>query len=117
MKAHAWPGNVRELRNVVERMVILSDGDLGLPDVPPEIRGEAESYEPIAEGDFGLELPGGVLPEGLSLRDFREAVERAFIRRRLEEHGWNVSRTAESLGVERTHLHKKMKLLGIARGG
>jgi two-component system, NtrC family, nitrogen regulation response regulator NtrX len=117
MKAHAWPGNVRELRNVVERMVILSDGDLELPDVPPEIRGEAESFEPVAGGDFGLDLQGGALPDGISLREFREAVERAFIRRRLEDHGWNVSRTAESLGVERTHLHKKMKLLGIARGG
>ena len=52
----------------------------------------------------------------VSLRDFREAVERAYILQRLRDNGWNVSRTAESLMVERTHLHRKMKLLGIQRG-
>jgi two-component system nitrogen regulation response regulator NtrX len=46
----------------------------------------------------------------------REAVERAFIIKRLVEHGWNVSRAAESLGLERTHLHRKMRLLEIQRG-
>ncbi|MCA9706792.1 MAG: sigma-54-dependent Fis family transcriptional regulator [Myxococcales bacterium] len=116
LQRHAWPGNVRELRNVIERMVILSDGDLELDDVPPEVRGSDEGIDDdaslvdMAEGALQL-------PEGMSLREFREAVERAFILRRLQDLGWNVSRTAESLGVERTHLHKKMKLLGIQRGG
>jgi two-component system, NtrC family, nitrogen regulation response regulator NtrX len=113
--AHDWPGNVRELRNVIERMVILSDGDLGEDDVPPEIRGTA-AVEAEADSDASLvALTAGELPEGLSLREFREAVERAFITKRLRRMGWNVSRTAESLGIERTHLHKKMKLLGIQR--
>jgi two-component system, NtrC family, nitrogen regulation response regulator NtrX len=116
---HAWPGNVRELRNVIERMVILSDGDLerdvvelevrGPDDDPDDDDGAAASLVQLAEGAMEV-------PEGLSLKEFREAVERAFIRRRLQELGWNVSRTAESLGVERTHLHKKMRLLGIQRG-
>ncbi|MCA9650167.1 MAG: sigma-54-dependent Fis family transcriptional regulator [Myxococcales bacterium] len=117
LQRHRWPGNVRELRNVIERMVILSDGDIELDDVPPEVRGsddeddgEERSLVELAEGSLAL-------PEGLSLREFREAVERAFIQRRLQDLGWNVSRTAESLGVERTHLHKKMKVLGIQRGG
>jgi two-component system nitrogen regulation response regulator NtrX len=114
--AYDWPGNVRELRNVMERMVILSDDDLDIQDVPPEIRG---AQEESAGEDFDSTLVGitaGTPPEGMTLRDFREAVERAFIRRRLVELGWNVSRTAESLGIERTHLHKKMRLLGIQRG-
>lgn len=114
---HQWPGNVRELRNVIERMVILSDGDLSPEDVPPEIRGDDEDTAPDADALFSVAEGGIVLPEGLSLREFREAVERAFILRRLDELGWNVSRTAESLGVERTHLHKKMKVMGIQRGG
>jgi DNA-binding NtrC family response regulator len=121
LRAYDWPGNVRELRNVIERMVILSDGDLGRPDVPPEIRGDDGSDrgdDSLAgpEGSLLAALSSGHLPEGMTLRDFREAVERAFIRQRLGEQGWNVSRTAESLGIERTHLHKKMKLLGIQRG-
>ncbi len=120
LMSYEWPGNVRELRNVVERMVILSDGDLELADVPVEMRGTDDDDDDELElrsDDPMLDLGLGPAPEGLSLREFREAVERAFILRRLDEMGWNVSRTAESLGVERTHLHKKMKLLGIQRGG
>ena len=117
LQRYAWPGNVRELRNVIERMVILSDGDLELADVPPEVRGSDETTPD--EGASLVDMAEGALqlPEGMSLREFREAVERAFILRRLQDLGWNVSRTAESLGVERTHLHKKMKVLGIQRGG
>jgi DNA-binding NtrC family response regulator len=117
MSSYAWPGNVRELRNVVERMVIFSDGDLELHDVPSEVRGDDDDVADDDEIGSMLDLGLAEAPEGMSLRDFREAVERAFILRRLEEYGWNVSRTAESLGVERTHLHKKMKVLGIHRGG
>ena len=115
LQAYAWPGNVRELRNVIERMVILSDGDIERQDVPSEVRGEQEGGE--GDGPQLLDLGDGPAPNGMSLREFREAVERAFILRRLDDQGWNVSRTAESLGVERTHLHKKMKILGIQRGG
>ena len=116
LEGYAWPGNVRELRNVIERMVILSDGDLGADDVPAEVRGGTD--EGTADGLPALvDLSSGNLPPELSLRDFREAVERAFITQRLRELAWNVSKTAESLGIERTHLHKKMKLMGIQRGG
>ncbi len=111
---YAWPGNIRELRNVIERMVILSDGDIDLDDVPPEVRGTPATS--IEADDPLLELSAGAVPDGMTLREFREAVERAFILKRLVEHDWNVSRTATTLGVERTHLHKKMKVLGIQRG-
>ena len=114
LQAYAWPGNVRELRNVIERMVILSDGDIDLDDVPEEVRGTPDA--PAEREDALLDLNAGAVPEGMTLREFREAVERAFIRKRLAELDWNVSRTATSLGVERTHLHKKMKVLGIQRG-
>ncbi|MBC8070983.1 MAG: sigma-54-dependent Fis family transcriptional regulator [Deltaproteobacteria bacterium] len=116
LQAYGWPGNVRELRNVIERMVILSDDDLEAGDVPPELRGAPD--EIVEDGLVSLvDLVPGQIPPELSLRDFREAVERAFISQRLRELGWNVSKTAESLGIERTHLHKKMKLMGIQRGG
>ena len=113
--AYAWPGNVRELRNLMERLAILADGDVVPEDLPDELREAAD--EPAApSADALVHLADGAVPAGVSLKAFREAVERAFIRQRLGEHGWNVSRTAEALGVERTHLHKRMKLLGIARG-
>ncbi|MCR9166029.1 MAG: sigma-54-dependent transcriptional regulator [Nannocystaceae bacterium] len=113
LRSYTWPGNVRELRNVIERMVILSDGDITLEDVPEEVRGAPE--EPPSD-DSLLDFGGQTVPDGMTLREFREAIERAFIRKRLIANDWNVSRTATSLGVERTHLHKKMKLLGIQRG-
>jgi DNA-binding NtrC family response regulator len=117
---HDWPGNVRELRNVIERMVVLSDGDLDLDDVPPELRGPEESTSSgeRSELDLGEGVFSDLLRENseLPLKAFREAVERAFILHRLRELDWNVSRTAEVLGIERTHLHRKLKLLGISRG-
>ncbi len=113
LRGYAWPGNIRELRNVIERMVILSDGDITVEDVPEEVRGTPDE---APSDDALLDLGGQAAPEGMTLREFREAVERAFIRKRLIENDWNVSRTATSLGVERTHLHKKMKVLGIQRG-
>jgi two-component system, NtrC family, nitrogen regulation response regulator NtrX len=115
---HDWPGNVRELRNVIERMVVLSDGDLELDDVPPELRAGPDTE--VGDDEFapGDERFDRLLREksDLPLKAFREAVERAFILQRLREHDWNVSRTAEVLGIERTHLHRKLKVLGISRG-
>jgi len=108
LERYDWPGNVRELRNVVERMVILSGDAIEADDVPPEVRGapavEAAALDPAA------------LDPTLSLREARERMERALILDRLARFDWNVSRTAESLGVERSHLHKKMRSLGIQRG-
>jgi len=117
LAGYAWPGNVRELRNLMERLAILTEGDVLVGDLPAEIRGAPEDDEPRSPIDaIVAQLSEGSVPSGISLRAFREAVERAFIRQRLIELGWNVSRTAEALGVERTHLHKKMKILGIVRG-
>jgi two-component system nitrogen regulation response regulator NtrX len=114
---HDWPGNVRELRNVIERMVVLSDGDLEIDDVPPELRAVIveQDDDELATGDARF---AELLREksDLPLKAFREAVERAFIVQRLRDNDWNVSRTAELLGIERTHLHRKLKLLGIHRG-
>ncbi len=115
--AYAWPGNVRELRNLMERLAILAEGDVVPEDLPEEMRESAgDAGAAPALGDALVNLGDGAVPPGVSLKAFREAVERAFIRQRLGEHGWNVSRTAEALGVERTHLHKRMKILGISRG-
>ncbi|PCC71673.1 two component, sigma54 specific, transcriptional regulator, Fis family [Nannocystis exedens] len=118
LEAYPWPGNVRELRNVMERIAILSDGDIEIGDVPQEIRGdpEEEAGAPVG-GEAVVQFGEGAVPPGMSLKAFRDSVERAFILQRLSEQNWNVSKTAETLDVERTHLHKKMKLLGIARGG
>ncbi len=117
LEQYDWPGNVRELKNVVERMVVLSDEDLGVEDLPVEIRHPTDALndEQVA-GAWLTDLLKNSDAQMVSLKDFREAVERAYILQRLRDNGWNVSRTAESLMIERTHLHRKMKLLGIQRG-
>ncbi|MEE9386039.1 MAG: sigma-54 dependent transcriptional regulator [Nannocystaceae bacterium] len=113
---HPWPGNVRELRNIVERMVVLSDGDLTLADVPEEVLDAGANSGPghRLEAQRLMELLQG---KGRApLKVVREAMERLYINEQLRANNWNVSRTAQVLGLERSHLHRKIKLLQIRRG-
>jgi len=101
---HDWPGNVRELRNLVERVVIMARGPtIQAADVAPLVRQSGEIRPPEVPSAFDY----------ASLRDARAAFEREYIGRKLREHGWNVSKTADDLKVERSHLHRKIKLLNI----
>src|SRR5229473_2386378 len=97
---YPWPGNVRELRNLVERLVIVCPQARIEPHhLPPELfRGVSESlHQPYS-----------------TLHEARSAYEREFILRKLQEHRWNMTQTATALGLERSHLYRKMKSLGIA---
>ena len=97
---HPWPGNVRELRNLVERLVIVCPQVHIEPHhLPPELfRGVADTPQhPYS-----------------TLHEARSAYEREFILRKLQEHRWNMTQTASALGLERSHLYRKMKSLGIA---
>jgi DNA-binding NtrC family response regulator len=104
LQAHEWPGNVRELRNLVERLAILCDG--------PEIGG----------GEVAEVLPGARRPradrfrEGASFHDLVEEAEREIVLGALDAHGDRVAETARALGLERSHLYKKMRALGVKRG-
>jgi DNA-binding NtrC family response regulator len=118
LAAYPWPGNVRELRNVIERLVILSDESIGMGDLPEEIVDEAARAQRAADAAKPSPLPRLDLPpeaRALPLRDFRDHMEREYIRLKLDENGWNISRTAQLLGIERTNLHKKMRALGLGR--
>src|SRR6202051_1476763 len=97
---YPWPGNVRELKNLVERLVIVCPQARIEPHhLPPELfRGVAESpQQPYS-----------------TLHEARSAYEREFILRKLQENRWNMTQTATALGLERSHLYRKMKSLGIA---
>ena len=96
---YSWPGNARELRNVVERMAILSHGDvLNAGAIPLELKLQRETG-----------------PRS-SVQEARESAEREHVLRALEQSGWNVSSAARALGMERTNLHKRIRALGLARG-
>ena len=108
-----WPGNVRELRNVVERMAILSGDRIVYDDLPDE----GVLSEGRREAASKTDLPATRDASGarMTLRDYRNHVEREYILQTLDEVGWNISKAATLLGVERTNLHKKMRTYGIRR--
>ncbi|MGB7759275.1 MAG: sigma-54 dependent transcriptional regulator [Bryobacteraceae bacterium] len=94
-----WPGNVRELKNLIERIVILN----------PQVRVDAR-HIPLAGTRKPQDRP---VDRFGSLQEVREAAERDYILRKLDETAGNVTRTAELLGLERSNLYRKMKTLGI----
>ncbi|HXG68438.1 MAG TPA: sigma-54 dependent transcriptional regulator [Blastocatellia bacterium] len=99
-----WPGNVRELRNTVERVVIMSaKEEIGADDLPP-----------LGTGEPGGKGAGEVGSRGFaSYREGREAFERSYIQRKLAECDGNITRAAEAMGIDRSHLYRRMKSLGI----
>ncbi|HYY42176.1 MAG TPA: sigma-54 dependent transcriptional regulator, partial [Pyrinomonadaceae bacterium] len=114
---YRWPGNVRELRNVIERALILAEGDeLTARDLPDELKGSAASVE--AHARAGVVEPTG---DGLSVpftadfRNDRREFERRYITRCLEETGGNVTRAATILGMHRQSLQHKLRELGLGR--
>ncbi len=98
---YSWPGNVRELRNVIERIVIMN---------PTATRYDTKHLPPLVYRDGSRRSAG---PEFSSLHQARAAYERDYILKKLDESHGNVSRAAEILGLERSHLYRKMKTLGI----
>jgi two-component system, NtrC family, nitrogen regulation response regulator NtrX len=112
LRSYDWPGNVRELRNALERAVVLASGDEIRPsDLPEEIRHGTGAIA-AAAGSRG----DSFFADG----DFREAkrkFEIEFLKRKLEQHRWNVSRTAEEVGLHRQSLQEKLRELGIRRPG
>jgi DNA-binding NtrC family response regulator len=112
LSAYDWPGNVRELRNAVERSLVLCRGDeITAADLPEEIR---EGHRPLTPA--GTESESAFLGES----DFREAkrqFEIVYLKRKLEEHRWNVSKTAAVVGLHRQSLQEKLRELGIQRPG
>jgi two-component system nitrogen regulation response regulator NtrX len=98
LRDYAWPGNVRELRNLIERLVLMTPGPtIEAADLPEELRA----------GPAAGDAPSG------SLEEARREFERRFVLARLEENQWNISRTAEAIGLARESLSRKMRVLRI----
>jgi two-component system nitrogen regulation response regulator NtrX len=106
LQAFDWPGNVRQLRNVVERTIILAPGErIGRIEVD------------LLPGEITQAEPGGspaAIAMGAPLRQAREAFEREYLRVQIRRFSGNISRTASFIGMERSALHRKLKILGIA---
>lgn len=103
LQEYSWPGNVRELRNFVERLIIMTPKEsITIKDIPEDFLRQLPQQQ---EGSDPYQLR--------TLREARSQFEREYLLRRLDEYSWNVSLTAAEVGIERSHLHRKMKLLGI----
>ena len=127
LQRYRWRGNIRELRNTVERVLIMSAGDIvRVEDLPQDIRGDGASRPPEAAeagagGGFSRldvtpGIGGGPIAAGTSpgtLREFKDISERAFLVQKLRENNWNISKTAEVIDTPRSNLYKKLEQYGI----
>jgi two-component system nitrogen regulation response regulator NtrX len=104
LQEYSWPGNVRELKNLIERIVIMN------PQVRVDVR-----HLPLPPARKAADADRRALPQFATLQEARNAYEREYILRKLEESNGNVTRTAEILGLERSNLYRKMKALGITQ--
>ncbi|MFW5797022.1 MAG: sigma-54-dependent transcriptional regulator [Spirochaetota bacterium] len=104
LQRYTWPGNVRQLKNFIERITIMGDEDLVGPETIREHLGEAVSTAGTTELDeYG----------GMGLHEARDRFERKYIVQKLEENEYNISRTAQALGVYPSNLHGKIRKFGI----
>jgi two-component system nitrogen regulation response regulator NtrX len=111
LQAYAWPGNVRQLRNAMEWLLIMAPGETEEPIradmLPPDITAATPNVLKWEKGGEIMTLP---------LRDAREMFEREYLLAQVTRFGGNISRTANFIGMERSALHRKLKLLGVHGG-
>ncbi|MCK4390167.1 MAG: sigma-54-dependent Fis family transcriptional regulator [Desulfobacterales bacterium] len=102
LKVYRWPGNVRELKNLVERLAIMTESKvIDEDDIPSSYKGK--DAMPADVGIFDVDF----------LKEAKKQFEKTYILRKLSENENNISQTADAIGIERSHLHKKIKFLGI----
>ena len=106
MRNHSWPGNVRELRNLIQRLLVLGgEGEVSVQEIEDTLNQSAASMDVADSGREGLfELP---------LREAREQFERDYLIYQLKKAGGSVGKLSDSVGMERTHLYRKLRSLGI----
>jgi two-component system nitrogen regulation response regulator NtrX len=105
LQRHRWRGNIRELRNTIERLVIMTPGDvIDVSDLPETVRVDATPRAPDNES-----------LQAATLREHKELAERAFLVQKLRETGWNISKTADLIDTPRSNLYKKLEQYRITQ--
>jgi len=111
LKALPWSGNVRELRNMIERLIILSDKTI----TDADVKAFANPSSPVAVvANTNPHEPN--FDNFKSFQEYKDFAEREYIKFKLEKNGWNVSKTADDIDIQRSHLYSKIEKFGLKRG-
>jgi two-component system nitrogen regulation response regulator NtrX len=110
LKALPWTGNIRELRNMVERLIILSDKTISDTDV----KAFANPSAPTTAG--AANAPQTDFDQFTNFQEYKDYAEREYIKFKLEKNNWNVSKTADDIDIQRSHLYSKIEKFGLKRG-
>src|SRR3569833_2814022 len=112
LKALPWTGNIRELRNLVERLIILSDKIITENDV----RSFANPSGPVTTVNGSAPAPQTDFDQFANFQEYKDYAEREYIKFKLEKNNWNVSKTADDIDIQRSHLYSKIEKFGLKRG-
>src|SRR6187402_1023997 len=115
LKALPWSGNIRELRNMVERLIILSDKVI----TDGDVKAFANPSAPVAIGAAGNAAaaePKTDFEQFKNFQEYKDFAEREYIKFKLEKNNWNVSKTADDIDIQRSHLYSKIEKYGLKRG-
>jgi two-component system nitrogen regulation response regulator NtrX len=111
LKALPWTGNIRELRNMVERLIILSDKTI----TDADVKAFANPSSP-AVATSGNTSPQTDFDQFTNFQEYKDFAEREYIKFKLEKNNWNVSKTADDIDIQRSHLYSKIEKFGLKRG-
>jgi two-component system nitrogen regulation response regulator NtrX len=115
LKALPWTGNIRELRNMVERLIILSDKTI----TDADVKAFANPSGPVHESNGGgaaAAAPQTDFNQFKNFQEYKDFAEREYIKFKLEKNNWNVSKTADDIDIQRSHLYSKIEKYGLKRG-
>jgi DNA-binding NtrC family response regulator len=111
LKALPWTGNIRELRNMIERLIILSDKII----TDNDVRAFANPSSPAAVTSTTA-APQTDFNQFANFQEYKDFAEREYIKFKLERNNWNVSKTADDIDIQRSHLYSKIEKFGLKRG-
>jgi two-component system nitrogen regulation response regulator NtrX len=112
LKALPWTGNIRELRNMVERLIILSDKTI----TDGDVKAFANPSAPVAATAAVAAAPQTDFDQFTNFQEYKDFAEREYIKFKLEKNNWNVSKTADDIDIQRSHLYSKIEKFGLKRG-
>lgn len=112
LKAMPWTGNIRELRNMVERLIILSEKTI----TDSDVRNFANPSGPVAaSGSNGTAVTTPNFDQYANFQEYKDSAEREYIKYKLEKNNWNVSKTADDIDIQRSHLYSKIEKYSLKR--